>query len=181
MLYAAITNVTPQLLLESMLVEDVMTTDVATVDEDAPLLEAVEVMLDRGIGSVVATTGSPPRKTGILTDIDVKRAVSQVDGSLSSLSRVRVAIGVLLGVQRDKPLSVLTVRESMSPSLVTVSPDMPLSDAVVRMKEERVSHLVVTKQMNLEGIVTPTDIGHDHDDIVREVRQTNARRPNWNE
>lgn len=164
-----------------MLVEDVMTTEVATVDEDAPLLEAVEVMLEHGIGSVVATTGSPPRKTGILTDTDVMRAVAQVDGSLSSPSRVRVAIGVLLGVQDDKPVSVLTVRESMSPSIVTVSPEMPLSDAVVRMEEESVSHLVVTDQMNLEGIVTPADIGHEHDDIVREVRKINARRPNWSE
>jgi signal-transduction protein with cAMP-binding, CBS, and nucleotidyltransferase domain len=141
-----------------MLVEDVMTTDVATVDADATLRDAVGVLLDRGVGSVVATTGSPPRKAGILTDTDVNRAAYQTDAALSALS----------------------VREYMSHPLVTVEPKTTLSAAVARMHEEHVKHLVVTKHMRLEGVMTPVDVARSHDDVVAEARRVDSRKPDWN-
>lgn len=142
-----------------MLVRDVMESDVATVDADASLREAVAVMLRRGIGSVVATTGSPPRKTGIVTDTDVKRAA----------------------YESDAPLSSLVVREHMSQPLVTVDGDASLSTAVETMRAERVKHLVVTDAMSLEGVVTATDVATAHDEVVSEVRNIDSRKPNWSD
>jgi len=140
-----------------MLVEDVMTTDVATVDVGGTLRDAVGVMLERDVGSVVATTGSPPRKTGILTDSDVRRAAYETDAALSTLA----------------------VETYMSRPLVTVSPETSLSTAVERMRAERVKHLVVTDRMRLEGVLTAVDVARVHDDVVSEVRRIDSRGPDW--
>jgi CBS domain-containing protein len=140
-----------------MLVEDVMTTEVATVDVDGTLRDAVGVMLGRGVGSVVVTTGSPPRKAGVVTDSDVRRAAYETDASLSALA----------------------VETYMSRPLVTVSPETSLSTAVQRMQDEHVKHLVVTDRMTLEGVVTPVDVARAHDDVVSQVRAIDSRAPDW--
>jgi CBS domain-containing protein len=140
-----------------MLVEDVMTTDVATVDVSGTLRDAVGVMLERDVGSVVATTGSPPRKAGILTDSDVRRAAYEADAALSTLA----------------------VETYTSQPLVTVSPETSLSTAVERMRAEHVKHLVVTDSMTLEGVLTPVDVANAHDDVVNRVRAIDSRAPDW--
>jgi CBS domain-containing protein len=157
-----------------MRVEDVMTTPVVTVDADATMAAALDVMLHERVGSLVVTTGSPPRKTGILTDSDVKDAFRDTENPLSGLS----AFERLLFVLR-RPMSGTAVREYMSSPLVTVQPDASLSDAVAKMNDHGIKHLVVTKHMRLEGIVTPSDVASAHDDIVRETRDTTGRKPDW--
>jgi CBS domain-containing protein len=142
-----------------MLVEEVMTSDVATVDVEASLREAVGVMLRRGVGSVVVVTGSPPRKTGIVTDTDVKRAAYESDAALSSLA----------------------VGEWMSSPLVTVRPDVSLSTAVETMSSEGVKHLVVTEKMELVGVVTASDVASAHDEVVSEVRRIDSRKSDWDD
>jgi CBS domain-containing protein len=142
-----------------MLVEEVMATDVATVDVEGTLRDAVGVMLSRGVGSVVVTKGSPPRKTGIVTDTDVKRAAYET----------------------NSPLSSLAVREYVSTPLVTVDGDASLSKAVETMRQERVKHLVVTDAMSLEGVITATDVATAHDEVVSEVRDIDSRKPNWSD
>jgi CBS domain-containing protein len=140
-----------------MLVEDVMTADVATVDVSGTLRDAVGVMLERDVGSVVVTRGSPPRKAGIVTDSDVRRAAYETDAALSSLA----------------------VEAYMSRPLVTVPPETSLSTAVERMRAEHVKHLVVTDSMALEGVLAPTDVANAHDQVVSEVRAIDSRAPDW--
>lgn len=156
---SAETHVPPRVVESGMLVRDVMATDVATVAVDATLREAAGVMLERGIGSVVVVTGSPPRKTGIVTDSDLKRAMYETDAALSSLA----------------------VRDYMSQPLVTVDGDASLSNAVETMRAERVKHLVVTDAMSLEGVVTATDVATAHDEVVSEIRNIDSRKPNWSD
>lgn len=52
----------------------------------------------------------------------------------------------------------MTVRELMTTSLVSVSPDMPIFEARKRMIEARIRHLLVVEGQRLVGILTDRDI-----------------------
>jgi|AntRauTorcE11898_2_1112593.scaffolds.fasta_scaffold00033_7 CBS domain-containing protein len=157
-----------------MLVEAVMTEPVLTIDADATMTEALDRMLRENVGSLVVTTGSPPRKTGIVTDSDVKSAFHDVENPLEDASM----FGRLLFILRQ-PVTGSPVREYMSQPLITVSPDETLRNAVEMMDEHDVKHLLVTKHKELQGILTPSDVGRVLDDVVDEARRSNARSPNW--
>lgn len=157
-----------------MLVESVMTAPVETIDADANVMTALDEMLERAVGSLVATTGSPPRTAGIVTDADIKDALQDFEHPLADAT-VRDRIMFLL----RRPVTGAPVREYMSTPLVTVEPDATLSTAVATMNEHEIKHLVVTKHMDLEGILTTSDVARAHDDVVSEVRRSEAHRPHW--
>jgi CBS domain-containing protein len=64
---------------ESMVAEDVMTSDVVTVVADIPVLAAVELMVDKQIHRVVITQGglAPRRPVGVLSMTDVVREMAR--------------------------------------------------------------------------------------------------------
>jgi len=64
---------------ESMVAEDVMTSDVVTVMADIPVLAAVELMVDNQIHRVVITQGglAPRRPVGVLSMTDVVREMAR--------------------------------------------------------------------------------------------------------
>jgi CBS domain-containing protein len=64
---------------ESMVAEDVMTSDVVTVVADIPVLTAVELMVDNQIHRVVITQGglAPRRPVGVLSMTDVVREMAR--------------------------------------------------------------------------------------------------------
>jgi len=55
----------------SLPVQNIMSTPVVTVDEGAPLNEGAALMLDKEVGSLIVTSGSPSRLVGILTRKDL--------------------------------------------------------------------------------------------------------------
>jgi CBS domain-containing protein len=157
-----------------MFVDAVMTTRVETIDADATMTDALHEMLEREVGSLVVTTGTPPRKAGIVTDADVKAALHDVEHPLEDAS----VLDRLLFLLR-RPVTGAPVREYMSSPLVTVPPDATLSEAVAKMNEHEIKHLVVTRHMRLQGILTPSDVAAAHDEIVSEARRSEVRRPHW--
>jgi CBS domain-containing protein len=64
---------------ESMVAEDVMTSDVVTVVADIPVLAAVELMVDNQIHRLVITQGglAPRRPVGVLSMTDVVREMAR--------------------------------------------------------------------------------------------------------
>jgi CBS domain-containing protein len=64
---------------ETMVAEDVMTSDVVTVVADIPVLAAVELMVDNQIHRVVITQGglAPRRPVGVLSMTDVVREMAR--------------------------------------------------------------------------------------------------------
>jgi CBS domain-containing membrane protein len=64
-----------QKLLGTLSVKDVMSSPVATIDEEAPLKEAARQMLERKIGCLVVTRKG--RLAGILTESDFVRFVAE--------------------------------------------------------------------------------------------------------
>lgn len=157
-----------------MLVESVMTTPVETIDADASMMTVLDEMLDRAVGSLVVTTGSPPRKAGIVTDSDVKEALHDFEHPLEDATFVDRIV-----FQLRRPVTGAPVREYMSAPLVTVEPETTLSNAIATMNDHEIKHLVVTKQMELEGILTASDVGRVHNAVVNEARRSDAHRPHW--
>jgi len=64
-----------QKLLGTLLVKDVMSQPVATIDEESPLRDAARRMMERKIGCLVVTRGG--RLAGILTESDFVRAAAE--------------------------------------------------------------------------------------------------------
>lgn len=117
-----------------MLVREVMTTDVVTVDANATLGEVVSSLLGHGIGSVVVVADGTPH--GIVTETDVLAAARD----------------------RGEPLAEIPVRDLSHPPLVTTDPDRTVQAVARTMTEEEVKKVPVTEGLDIVGIVTLTDI-----------------------
>ena len=118
-----------------MLVKDVMSSPVFTIDEDATVNKAARLMDEHELGCVIVTSkeGKP---VGIITERDLVKRVLAKNARASKLS----AKGV------------------MTSPLITVDPDETLSDAARRMSDLKVRRLGVMYKGNLVGIVSSKDI-----------------------
>lgn len=128
-----------------MLVSDAMTANVVTVPVDGPLRNAVELMLESDIGSVVVERGGDPE--GIVTQSDVLR----------------------MAFDTGDPIESIPIEAAMSHPLVTVAPGATVRAAVRRMREAGVKRLAVTEGIDLVGIVTQSDIVRNHSLLLREA------------
>ncbi|MBI4362746.1 MAG: CBS domain-containing protein [Euryarchaeota archaeon] len=115
-------------------VRDIMSRGVTTIDREATVLQAVKIMAERNIGSLVATEGGRP--AGILTERDIVRKC----------------------LPRDAPSSTLKVKDFMSAPLVTIEPEADLGDVVRRMRVRNLRRLVVFDQGEMVGILTDRDV-----------------------
>lgn len=138
-----------------MRVDEIMTTDVATVGVDSSVADCARTMLERGAGSVVVSSADGP--LGIVTESDVLRA----------------------GVASDAPLSSLPTRAVMSHPIKWVRPDTTTRVAAEKMREGRVKKLVVVGGTEMVGIVTATDIAFHVSDVARGVGEMMELRSKW--
>ena len=112
----------------------VMVKKVITVDENASVKEAADIMNQFEIGSVITTRKGKP--IGIITERDLlKRIVSE-------------------GRNAKKTV----VKEIMSSPLIVVSTNTDLEEAARLMFEMKIKKLPVTEQNRLVGLVSLTDI-----------------------
>jgi CBS domain-containing protein len=118
-----------------MLVKDVMSSPVVTVDEDATVDKAAQLMADDHIGCILVT-GKEGKPLGIITESDfVTRVLAK-------------------NIQPSK----LTVKDMMTSPLITIDPDETLSEAARRMSQLNVRRLGVMYKGNLVGIISSKDI-----------------------
>ncbi|HEX7369093.1 MAG TPA: CBS domain-containing protein [Rhodanobacteraceae bacterium] len=107
---------------------------VATIAPEAPVLEAIRLMAERGIGALVVMRGDA--LAGIVTERDYARKV------------------ILKGrSSRETPVS-----EIMSPSPTTVSPSTTVDECMRLCTELRVRHLPTIDDNKLVGIVSIGDL-----------------------
>jgi len=138
-----------------MLVRDLMTREVVSVDREGTLADAAERMLRAGVGCVLVTSDGTP--SGIVTETD-------------ALTAGRVA---------DRPFSEIPLAKVASSPLITIEPDATVRAAVQRMADEDVKKLPVLEGMDLEGIVTRSDVVMNYHGIVREAHQIDEQREVW--
>jgi CBS domain-containing protein len=114
----------------------VMSRNPVTIEADAPVRKALQVMIKKDIGSLLVVRDRKP--VGIITERDVTRR---------SLRPAKIK-----GVY-DRP-----VARSMSRPLVTVPPSTPIWDAFETMVTKKIRRLPVVEQGRLVGIVTERDL-----------------------
>jgi diguanylate cyclase (GGDEF)-like protein/PAS domain S-box-containing protein len=140
---------------EDRTIGNIMRADVLRCGPTTPLSEAAKMMQAHRCGSILVMDGERP--VGIWTEHD--------------------ALGLDLesGTALDVPIGKV-----MSSPLVTSGPDVTVSEAGRRMKDEGLRHLVVTgPQGRLLGIVSQTDVikhfGIQHYMYLRDVRSAVPR------
>jgi len=134
-----------------MLVKDVMSSPVITVDEDATIDKAAQLMADGHVGCILVTSkeGKP---LGIITESDfVTRVLAK-------------------NIQPSK----LTAKEVMTSPLITIDPDETLSEAARRMSQLNIRRLGVMYKGDLVGIISSKDILGIMPELI-EIIQERAR------
>jgi isocitrate dehydrogenase len=122
--------------LKSHIVEEIMTSPVVTVPASMPVEEALHLMREKKIHSIVVESDQPGGPYGIMTQRDVLKKI----------------------VAADRPLFHVTVGDLMSSPLITVSPDTTIKQCSIIMLDANIRRAVVMKGGRLDGIVSDTDI-----------------------
>ena len=128
---------------KNLLVRDVMTKDVATLDRNEKLAVAEDVMRLGRIRHLPIVDDD-----GALAGI-----VSQRDLFHSGLLR---ALGYGTHA-KDRALELLVLKEAMKTEVVTVTPSAPLVEAAKIMLERKIGCVVVTEGKKIVGILTESD------------------------
>ncbi len=134
-------------------IRDVMTTNPATVEHDAKIVDAARVMQRADAGVVPVTENG--RLTGMVTDRDIA---------------IRV-------VAEGKDPESTQVDEVASTDLVTIDPQQDLAEALRLMAQHKVRRLpVVEEDGRLVGVVAQADIARQGDDmqtgqVVQEISE----------
>ncbi len=108
--------------------------NIISVDSKAKAKDAAKLMVDRGIGSLIANRDGLP--FGIVTERDL---VKKIVADAADPSKV-------------------TVGDIMTAPLATIDASLSLIDAARKMVEKQVKRLVVTDRDKIIGIVSQTDL-----------------------
>jgi len=138
-----------------MQVRELMSTDVVTVALDATVADAVDQLLEAGVGSVIVVEDGEP--VGILTESDVLSAARE-DGSA---------------------LGEIAVRDVGHRPVVTTSPSTAVPTVARLMADEGVKKVPVLSGVDLVGIVTLTDIVWALPSLRTEHAAIDAVREEW--
>lgn len=111
-----------------------MTKCIISVGENASVVKAASVMVEKDIGSVVVTKDGKP--VGIVTERDIVKDCC-----------ARRLCG-----------EDLTVKEIMSVPLITINADASLGEAAMLMSDNKVRRLLVTEKEKTVGIITEKDV-----------------------
>ena len=124
-----------------------MTREVISVDENSTVKEAVEIMNEFQIGSLLVLQKG--KAIGIVTERDFLR---------------RVIVGA-------KDVMNIKMKEIMTTPLVIVAPDMDLDQAVRLMFKKKIKKLAVVDANKLIGIVTLTDIARYQPRMIKMLKK----------
>ncbi|MDH7477601.1 MAG: CBS domain-containing protein, partial [Candidatus Bathyarchaeota archaeon] len=131
-----------------MLVRDVMSSPVITIEEDAPINKAAELMDKHGLGCIIVTNkeGKP---LGIITERDL-------------VARVLA--------KNVKPDSIRT-KEVMTSPLITIEPHETINEAARRMSRLNIRRLGVVYKGQLIGLVSSKDILAVMPELVETIQE----------
>jgi len=118
-----------------MLVRDVMSSPVITMDEDETTNKAAANMDMHDLGAVIVTNKAG-KSIGIITERDL----------------------VIRVIAKNLKPDTVKAKEIMTTPLVTVEPEATISDAARRMTRLDIRRLVVIYKGNLVGIISSKDI-----------------------
>lgn len=118
----------------SLQVKDVMVTNIITIEAEATVQGAAELMDKHDIGCLIVVSHGNP--VGIITESDMLRRV----------------------LLQKRDLANTKVGKVMSAPLLTASSQTDIGDAVRLMNERRIKKLPVVEDGQLVGLVSLTDV-----------------------
>jgi CBS domain-containing protein len=124
-------------------VEDVMTMEVITIDENASVKEAADVMNQYEIGCLIAVRKGKAK--GIITERDLLKRV----------------------IVEGKNAKKTKIGEVMSSPLEVVAPGTSLEEALQLMFQKKIKKLPVVEKNRLLGVVSLTDIARCQPAIIK--------------
>lgn len=133
----------------SLRLEDVMVGEVITVEADATVKEAVELMNMNEIGCLIVVNTKTEKPLGIVTERDM-------------LKRVLVEL---------KDPRKTKVSKIMSRPLVFGTPHMDVEVAARLMFKKKIKKLPVVENGNLVGLVTLTDLARVQPEMIRILKK----------
>jgi CBS domain-containing protein len=104
------------------------------ISPEATVFDAIQLMADKNIGALPVLSGA--RLAGIFTERDYTRKVA-------------------LAGKTSKQTSV---KEILSPDVITVTPDEPVEECMRLMTEHRIRHLPVLQNDEMVGIISIGDL-----------------------
>ena len=132
-------------------VVDVMVREVITVDENSTVKEAVDIMNEFQIGSLIVLEKG--KAIGIVTERDFLRRV----------------------IGEGKDAKNTRVGEIMTTPLVVVESSTDLEEAVKLMFQRKIKKLAVVDAKKLVGIVTLTDIARFQPQMIKMLKQLTTK------
>jgi len=114
-------------------VRNIMTKEIVSLPATAALMEAMQLMVAKEIGSVVAVQGD--QMVGILTERDVLKCFCS---------------DPLCGDQK--------IQDVMSSPLITIEGTAPIGQAADVMATRKIRRLMVAEQGSVQGIITERDL-----------------------
>jgi CBS domain-containing protein len=146
-------------------VRDVMTTEIASVDEVVPCKEAVQLMSEWTV-SAIPVTDQDRRVLGMVSEADMLAKQERRSGRLALARRTR---------RKRAKAAALTAGQMMTAPAITIRPDAPLPTAARMMNAHRIRRLpVVDGSGKLLGVVSRRDLLtaflRPDDEIAADVR-----------
>ncbi|MFB9732349.1 CBS domain-containing protein [Ornithinimicrobium kibberense] len=117
-------------------VADIMITDVYRVSPFATLRDALLLMGERGVKSLVVDRRSEHDSFGLLAYSHILRTIVAEEGDIDLINVYDVALT----------------------PVITVAPELSVRNAAAMMDRYRLNRLIVTRQNSLVGLVTMNDI-----------------------
>lgn len=115
------------------------------IDPDAPVLEAIQTMADRGIGALPVMRDG--KLLGIVSERDYARKV----------------------ILKDRSSADTPVRDIMTSPVTTISPDEAVHNCMEIMTQQRIRHLPVVERGIVVGMISIGDLVKA---VIEEQQQT---------
>lgn len=147
---------------ESLRVADCMTRGAATIHSDALARGAADMMRTRRIRHL-PVVDREQGLVGIVTDRDLRQVLFD--------PTMRARAGQVADV-----LKTVTVRDVMTWAVITVRPEMPLSEAARLMHERKIGALPVVEHGRVVGILSESDVLKT---LTQALRQGFAKPYRW--
>lgn len=126
-----------------MYVKNYMTKDLITIDPNASMIDASDIMKQHGIHRLPVVSGG--KLVGLITKGIIKE---NSPSGATSLSKYEV----------NYILDKTKVEDVMIKKVIKISPDHLLEQAAVMMRDNNIGVLVVSQGEDLQGIITDKDI-----------------------
>lgn len=131
----------------SLEVQNIMVSNVITVETNSLVMDAVKIMNQQGIGCLVVTENGSP--VGIVTERDLLKRV----------------------LAESKNPKKIRVQEVMSRPLIVVKPDLEIEEVIELMFDRKIKKIPIVEDGKLLGLVTFTDLLGFQPQLIKVVKQ----------